>query len=331
MLKFYLLIFIITATCSIAVAQTDSLSAKDKELLDSMMENDEFLKLMKEKDKSYFDLNIGISNSIFSTNNNSLNAEQAETKKIFFTPSVGYYHKSGLGIVFGGYISSDSGKLKTYQYALNPFYAYSGKKIETGISYTRYISGASVNSFTVSPYKNDIYANIKLKKPWLQTGLAFGFANGKFEEYYDSTFIVNTPTGPRLVRITDTITTKLKDFSVIFSVEHEFEFKNVFGKKDDIIFTPAFLINGSTQRWFISHSNSFNNRRPIVQNLLKRSYGDGGASAAFQIQSVAFLTEATYSTGNFYLQPQLYFDYFLPSTTGKRFTTVFSVTTGFSF
>ncbi len=288
-----------------------------------MMANDEFLKLLGEKPGSYFDFNLGISNSIFSTKNNSLNAEQATTKKIFFTPSAGYYHKSGFGLALNTYISSDSGKMKLYQYAINPFYNYSGKKINAGISYSRYIAGEAVESFATSPYKNDIYASFKLKKPWLQTGISLGYANGNFKEYFDTTILLR--------RITDTITTKLYDFSAILSAEHEFDLGSLFTKEDNLTVVPSLMLNASSQKWTISHSNSLSKRRPAVQRALKSVYGDGTSSAAFQLQSIALLMEATYTTGKFYLQPQFYIDYYLPVTSVSKFTNVFSVIAGLTF
>ena len=84
-------------------------------MLDSMFKNDEFIKLMMGKDKSYFDVNVMMSNGIFSFDNNALNAGQARTNKIYYTPSVSYNHKSGLGISINGSFATDDGSLKMYQ------------------------------------------------------------------------------------------------------------------------------------------------------------------------------------------------------------------------
>ena len=90
MLKIYLLIFIIAADFSVADAQTDSLSAKDKAMLDSMMENDEFLKMMKEQSKNSVDISVGIGNGAFSSDNNAANATGIDNK-IIFIPSIVYH------------------------------------------------------------------------------------------------------------------------------------------------------------------------------------------------------------------------------------------------
>ncbi len=50
----------------------------------------------------------------------------------------------------------------------------------------------------------------------------------------------------------------------------------------------------------------------------------------FQLQSVAASFDFTYGIGKFFLQPNLYLDYYLPETTTNRFSTIFSVTAGVS-
>jgi hypothetical protein len=147
-----LTLFLLNISVSFVYGQTDSLSKEDRQALDSMFRNDEFIKLMTGKKKSYFDINTGAGNGIFSLTNNSLNAGQAETEKIFYTSSVGYNHKSGFAVAFNAFVSPDNGSLKIYQYAIDPSYSYYGKNINAGISYTRFIEG-SATSFDVSPSK----------------------------------------------------------------------------------------------------------------------------------------------------------------------------------
>jgi len=313
-------------TTSLVFGQTDSLTREERLALDSMFKNDEFFKLMMAKEKSYFDVNISVGNGIFSLKNNALNAGQAVTNKLFYTPSVSYYNKSGFAISASGSLTSDEGKLIMYQYAISPAYVYYGKHIDAGISYTRFIEGASA-SFEVNPFKNDFYGTVVYKKPWIEPGLALGYSFGKQVEYYDTAFwLLN-----RVVHIRDTITTRLSGFSVMLSATHKWNFFKLAGTKDALQLQPTLVLNAGSQKWDISHSNSINNRRPLVQNYLKARYGDGTTAASFNLQSLAFLAEITYYCGKFYCQPQVYLDYYLPSTTEKRLTTLFSVTAGFSF
>ncbi len=314
------------------LAQDTTLTLEERTTLDSMLKNDEFLKLLGESKGSYVDLSIGLSNGIFSLKNNSLNAGQAEVKKIFFTPSAAYYHKTGLGISLNGFLATDMGRLKTFQYAINPSYSYFGKKIMAGISYTRYIKG-SATSFDISPYKNDLYANMVFKKPWVRPAIALGYATGKIIEYFDTSFLF-TPfpnQDPRIVHIRDTITTRLASFSVTGSISHSWDFEKLIFKDDAIELQPSVSLNAGSQKWNISHSNSLYQRRPIVQSLLRAKYGNGNSSAAFELQSAAFLLDITYSIGKLNILPQLYLDYYFPETTGKKFSLLYSFVVSYAF
>ena len=331
MYKFVLLL-IFSIAASYAYGQTDSLTKEERRLLDSMFNNDEFIKLMMKKDISYVDVNIGAGNGTFSLKNNALNAGQAQTNKIYYSPSVGYYHKSGLALTISGFLASDIGELKMYQYVINPSYTYSNKNVEAGISYTRYIEGSGA-SFAVSPFTNDFYASGVYKKTWVEPGIALGYSFGKQVEYYDTSFWFNPqpPAQPRIIHIRDTITTKLSGFSLSLSASHTWEFLELVNKKDALEIKPALMLNAGSQNWNISHSNKMLNRFPRVGNALKNRFGNGSGSEKFNLQSLAFLAEVTYYYGKFYLQPQIYLDYYLPTTTEKRLTSLFSVTFGISF
>jgi len=325
MLKILILLPAVFAV-SLLYGQTDSLTREERRVLDSMFKNDEVIQLMLAKEKSFFDVSIGIGNGIFSLKNNALNAGLAVTNKIFYTPSVGYYHKSGFSITAGGFLTDDNGNLKMYQYAISPSYIFSDKNIDAGISYTRFIEGSSA-SFEMSPFKNDFYGAVVFKKTWIEPGLALGYSSGKQVEYFDTTFWVLN----RIVHIRDTITTKLQAFSVILSATHKWDLFRLISKKDAMRLQPILFLNAGSLNWNTSHSSSLNNRAPRVQNFIKNRYGDGSASSSFSMQSLAFLGEVTYYYGKFYLRPQLYLDYYLHSTTEKRLTTLFSVVTGFTF
>ncbi|MBX2933273.1 MAG: hypothetical protein KF825_03450 [Ferruginibacter sp.] len=314
--------------CSNAIAQTDSLtfSKEEMRLLDSMFKNDEFIQLMLEKDKSYFDVNLKMSNGVFSFKNNGLNASQATTNKLYYTPSVSYNHKSGVGVSVSGTLANDDGSLKMYQYAITPYYGFKNKSFELGVSYTRYIDGAKTK-YQMNPYKNDIYVNVIYNKTFIEPGLAAGYSFGKQVEYYDTAFWFNNIA----VHLRDTITTRLSSFSLTLSASHQFNFNRIINKKDALQVRTFFLLNTGIQKWNISHSSNLVNRRPIIQTILKRRFGNGATSTSFNVQSLAFLTNFVYYYGRFYLQPQIYFDYYLPSTDEKRLTSLFSITAGVSF
>ena len=85
------LLFVVTfLLLSVTDGQQKNLSKAEKKSLDSMLQKDDFLNLLKEKKQSYFDISLGMSNGVFSLKNNTLNADQAETNQISYTPTVGY-------------------------------------------------------------------------------------------------------------------------------------------------------------------------------------------------------------------------------------------------
>ncbi|MEO7306603.1 MAG: hypothetical protein ABIR78_02380 [Ferruginibacter sp.] len=331
MTKFLLLLFFSIATTH-AFGQTEQLTKEERRILDSMFRNDEFIKLMMGKERSYIDVNIGIRNGIFSLRNNALNADQAQTNKIYYKPTLGYYHKSGLALTLSGFMASGEKSLKMYQYAISPSYAYSSKNLAAVISYTRFIEGSDAG-FEVSPFKNDFYASAVYKKKWIEPGVALGYSFGKLTEYYDSSFWYTPPLPalPRIVHLRDTITTRLSGLSVTLSASHTWSFWELINKKDGLRVLPTFMLNAASQRSNTTHSNRLINRFPRISNYFKRTYCDSCATQNFKLQSLAFLAQLTYYYGKFYLQPQVYLDYYLPATTEKRLITLFSVTAGVSF
>ncbi|HEX2684200.1 MAG TPA: hypothetical protein VHL77_09720 [Ferruginibacter sp.] len=327
-----LFLLLLTVTATAVYGQNDPLTKEELRILDSMFRNDEFIKLITNKERSYVDVNFGIRNGIFSLKNNALNADQAQTDKVYYKPTVGYYHKSGLSLSLSGFISSGEGSLKMYQYAISPGYTYSGKNIAAGISYTRFIEGADPG-FEVSPFKNDFYASAVYKKTWIEPGLAAGYSFGKLTEYYDSSFwfYPPLPDPPRIIHIRDTITTKLRGLSISASASHTWMFWELLSNKDGLKVLPTLMLNAGSQRWTITHSSKLLTRFPRLANYLKNRFGAGTGTDKFKIESLAFAGQLTYYYGKFYLQPQLYIDYYLPETTEKRLATMYSITAGFTF
>jgi len=321
-----LILFLFAVAGHCAYGQTDSLTKEERRLLDSMFSNDEFINLMMKKKESYVDVGIGIGNSIFSLKNNALNAEQAQTNTLYYKPTVAYNHKSGVGFSVSSFLAMAGGALKVYQYSLSPSYLYNNKKFSAGISYTRFIEGSDAGFYT-SPFKNDFYASMVYKKTWIRPGITLGYSFGKLTDHFDSSFwLLN-----RIVHIRDTATTRINGLTLNVTASHQWYFEKLIAKKDAIELQPMFMLNAGSQKWKTTHTNRLINRFPRVNNYFKRVYCDSCASEHFRIQSLAFSAQATYYYNRFYIQPQLYLDYYLPATTQKRLTSLFSVTAGFLF
>jgi len=335
MQKIYLF-FCLCIYSSMSFAQTDSLSQADKAMLDSMMANDEFLKLMNEKPKNSLEISVGMGNGSFSTHNNAANATGVDNR-IIYTPSVMYRMNNGFSFGITAFLTGDSARaLELYQTGINAGYDYYGKQVKAGIAYTRYLSDPNKYN-NKSLYQNDIYGYVKRVKGFIQPGLSAGFSNGKYKEadFRSVSKKIHLPLpypDGRDTTITfsgyDSTDNKVSYFSVSISAEHEFRFYKCFSKKDELDFTPAVFLNLGLDHLDQVHTNTINREfvKKIISRRKKREADD-----EFKLQSVAASLNVTYTIGKFILQPNVYIDYYLPEATSSRWSTLFSITAGLSF
>lgn len=316
-------------------AQKDSLTAAEKLMLDSLIANDPFLQLLsnqKQKDNIY--LSLGAGNGGFSTHNNAANAT-GYVKQLIIMPAVNFYSAKGINAGITGFITNDdTRKDDLYQLGITLGYGYEGKKINTGISYTRYVrTGSEYNSRSL--YQNDLYGYIKKAKGWLRPGLSAGFVSGTYKEWdwltYERT--VHLPNPPPFGRDTvlrlrtkDSTKNQTNYFSLTAEVRHKYSFYEVFSKKDAFGFTPALMVNFGSANLTQAHTSAIFERSRILSRYKKSELSD-----RFQVQSIALSLDGLFTIDHFFLQPNLYFDYYLPATTHKRFSSIFSVAAGFYF
>ncbi|MBL7703400.1 MAG: hypothetical protein JNM14_14210 [Ferruginibacter sp.] len=298
-----------------AMAQTDTLSKEDKRLLDSMFNNDEFIKLMMKKDRSYLEVKTGAGNQTISTSNNNVNAGELKSYLIL-TPAVNYHHKSGFGLAANAFLAVDSGNIKAYQFSINPYFEYFGKSFNAGIYYTRYISNES-SGFTPNPFQNSFYGNVVYTKTYLAPGFAIGYNSGRFS---DSVLILS--------RVRE-LEIKISDFNLSAYVLHEYYFNKLISKNDELTFTPSLILIAGRQQ---VKAPGLNNPRlsnfPRAKTYLKNRYE---SDSKFQMQSIAASATLHYRYKKFFIEPNFYIDYYLPATSYKKFTTVFSFSAGFIF
>lgn len=318
---------------SFAYGQTDSLTTEEKRLLDSMFKNDEFIKLMTEKEKNHLGISIGFGNGEFSEHNNAANATGIN-KRLIYTPAVSYRLTNGLSFAIVGFLTTDGAKnLEIYQTGLSAGYDYYGKNITAGVSYTRYLSNQNKYN-SKSLYQNDFLGYVKRAKGLFQPGITLGFASGNYKETNYVTFrrTVHLPNPPPNGRDTviiisgnDSTDNKTSYFSASATVEHDFVFYKIFSKNDELDFVPSLILNFGSDKLTQIHTNKVFDR-PALNSRKKSDF-----SNKFQAQSIAASFDFTYLSGKFFLQPNLYLDYYLPETTEKRFAVIFSVTAGISF
>lgn len=290
---------------------------KQNDLLDSL-----------DKPQSYFDLSFGIGNTSFSVNNNAVNASQSLISKLYFTPTIGYFHKNGFGISIAAYLSNENRRIKNFQTAITPSFDYESNSISTGISFSKFITDTkSYNSN--STYQNDLYGYLQYTKRSLQPILSIGYSSGVYNDIsFDTLF--GSPPNFRILNIRkDSTKNVVKDFSLSFGVEHTFNFDSLFTNDASLTFTPQLVLNAGSEKFTSTITNTNRIAKAKKNNRLKSlSTTD---NVVFDFQSLALSLTAEYAIGNFILSPNLYLDYYLPTTIEKRLSSVFSLTLGYSF
>lgn len=311
----------------IGFAQKKTFSEAEKVTLDSLFKDDEFFNMIKNsfRPKSYFQVSAALGNSYFSVRNKRIDATQLESKLVF-TPDLSYYHKSGLSIAAAAFLTSFDGNSDFYQYSLTPsFTVRRSKTIAATVSYTRFFRRTGFES-AASPIQNDLYGTVYFKKPWLQPGISLGLSGGNNTDYkkVDSVLF-------GLQRIfTDTIKSTIQAFSVSAYVQHSFEWMNILNKKDGISFTTKLILNAGSNKYSEKHYNpyaAYINRFLQRRNLLGRLQ----YNTPFEVQSLACNLDLNYIIGKFGFEPQFYLDYYLPETTDKKITFIFSLALSYTF
>lgn len=309
----------------------DSLFAKGDTtaVLDSLMKDfDSYLDSLTGR-KSFFTVNMGIGTGFFSFNDK--NSVMVNTqKRIIFSPSAGYYHKSGLGISTTAFALANNG-LNFYQFAFSPSYDLIKKSVSTGIAYTRYMTKDSLDFYT-TPIQNELFAYFSYKKWWVRPTISFSYGWGSKAEY-------EKRKPERLARLLSQADryyvvikneTSVRDFSATISVRKDFDWYDVLGKSDNITFTPIVMLNAGTQNYGFNTSYSYN-FSPVRANSLP-SNKEITDNTQFALQSSAVAFRGSYLKGRFLLQSQVLFDYFLQDIdSDSKLNTVYSVTAGISF
>lgn len=305
-------------------------------LYDSLLNELRMLGLAGASKKSYFDVNVGLGNGTFALQNASF---EVNTNHIFYNAGMGYYHKSGLSVSAGANITSSNGSLSIYQMYLSPAFDFSNKNLAAGISYFHYFNKKDVD-FYISPLVNELYAYTVLKKLWLQPKLALDYAWGQYDELAGLKFI-DTVRYRRFAPIVRYLSRQqrianVSDFSIMFSLRHDFIYTPPKHSKLFFRYTPSLLVLGGTASYGSNTPlNSLNGPRMTSLTNIKyfqQLYGSSFTppSSNFAVQNFNITNTAMFGAGAWYIQGQMTFSYFIPKAQ-SRWNTLFNVTTGISF
>jgi hypothetical protein len=317
-----LLILIVQSVVSYSQAQTKPAVLTQKDSIDILKE---LMGLLDSayKPTSYVFANVGIGNRLFSVRNNALNAKQSFTSTVIYTPSVGYYHKTGFSLIGGASLLNDGNGLGVSQYSVNPAFDLMGsKRFDVGISYTHYFVQDKFSSFS-SPIQEDLFASFAYKKTWVRPGVSVGYSTGEYKEVQSKDTLI----GNRIRHQYDSAINHLEALSMMVTLGHEFSWYGVFNKKDALAITPTFMGNAGSSTINITHKTNAPRTFFLTgKNKLPKFYED-----KLSIQSVGLSIDVNYTIGGLTIQPQLYLDYYLPETATNRLSQVFTFNVGYAF
>ena len=253
-------------------------------------------------------------------------------KKITYSPTLGYYNKSGLGITVNGYLVDDGVNMNFFQAAVSPSYDYlQNRNLATGISYTRFFTRDSLPFYT-TPIQNELYAYFVYRKWWFRPMLALSYGWGSRSDYEEREVLIQDLRLRRRGFTYINTREKVSDFTVMASVRHDFYWLDIFSHNDHIRFTPQLSFTSGTQKFgFNQSSATYATTVRSVSNVLYNTdnfYLDD--ELKFQPLSLTLFLRGEYSLGRIFIQPQMAFDYFFPAS-DKRFNTLFSVNAGIMF
>jgi len=299
----------------INLADYDALFSELDDLLDS---------LSKPRSLAVFNLAVGQSYLNF----DKQTAASESNKRLIYTPSLGYFHKSGLGLNLGTSFINDGTKFGPFQHVITGSYDYQKKKqFITGITYSRFVTKKDLPFYT-SPLKNELYGYFTYRHHWLKPSVGVSYGWGSRESFEEVREKIKNIKAARRGFIRINTVEKVNDLNLITSVRHDFYFMRALGS-DRIRFTPQLsFVSGSQRFGFNQTSNSYATVRKTGRSILYNSenviFDD---QFKFQPISLTGFLKTEYTKGKLYLQPQLMLDYYFPASEDK-FSAIFSLNLG---
>lgn len=278
---------------------------------------------------SYFLANVTMGKGYFNFQRKDNTLLEA-AKKFMYTPSAGYFHKSGLGLSATGFIINDDEHINFYQLSVTPAFDYvRDRRLTAGISYSRYFTKDSLPFYT-TPLQNELYAYFTYRKWWIRPTVSVSYGWGSRSEYTQREDYITSlrlrPTGFTRFSSTESVC----DLSIVASVRHDFYWLDILTYNDHIRFTPQLSFTSGTQNFgFNQTANSYATMARTDRNVLYSSqsyYLDD--KMEYQPLAVTLFLRSEYAIGKLYFQPQVAFDYYFPAEK-KNFNTVFSISAGF--
>src|SRR5215207_11046722 len=288
--------------------------------LDSLMTPRNFLLLNVSVNSGYFNYESRENNSIVAI------------KKNVYVPSLSYFTKSGLGISGSASILHDGKQVNPYQYSVSGSYDYlKNRKLITGFSLTHFFTKNNLPFYT-SPLQNGAYAYFTYRNGWLRPSIGASYGWGSRSEYSKREEYISSFRLKRRGYTTINTRESINDFNLIASVRHDFCWLSVLWGNDFVRFTPQLSFISGTRKFGINQSTStYATVKGSGVNVL---YNSGNTylddNVRFQPLSLTAFLKTEYAIGKFFIQPQLFFDYYFPANEGNL-STAFVLNAGVIF
>lgn len=281
--------------------------------------------------RSFTLVNVGFASGFFTYDSKS-GTTTATRRRLTYAPALGYYDKSGLGICAGASVVNDGNGMNPYQFSVTGSYDFQqNKSFIAGLALTHYFTKSKLPFYT-SPLKNEAYSYFTYRRLWFKPSVALGYGWGSRNDFEDREQKIQN------IQLAQNGFTRINtkesviDFNLTTSVRHDFYFLDAFSKNDYVRITPQIsFVSGTQQFGFNQTSNTYATIRRTGRNILYSTENIAlDNQLYFQPISLTAFLKTEYSTGKFFFQPQLLFDYYFPAAE-KNFTTSFVVSTGFVF
>lgn len=275
-------------------------------------------------------VNIGFGRNFFTYINNE--DASTQTKRQFtYSPSLGFFGKNGFGISASASLVNDSASISPYQYAVTGSYDFlKAKRFITGISYTRYFTKESLPFYT-SPLQNELYAYFTMRKLWFKPSVAASYGWGSRKAYEEREETIENIQLAHYGYTRINTEEKIIDFNLIASVRHDFYFLNTLFKNDFVRITPQLSFTSGTQQFGFNQTSSTYARRLTGRSILFSTDNISlDNNLYFQPISLTAFLKTEYSKGKFFIQPQVFVDYYFPAEK-DNYTASFLINAGLFF
>ena len=292
--------------------------------------------------KNMLMVSIGAGNNFFNVQSKT-DRKITPERKITYSPSVGFFHKNGLGINTSASVIKEVEGFNAYQFLVTGSYDYlASNDFITGLNYTRFLTKDSL-SFYTSPLKNEA-AFYFLYKGWdYKPSIALTYGWGSRSDYEEReeyiTSIRLRPLGYTRINTEENI----NDFSLAASLKRDFYWLNKIGNNSVLKLTPQLTFTSGTQKFGFNQSND---SYAIITNGNGNGNGKGNGKGVntlyssenvqlddaikFQPLSLAAFLKSSVGFGKFSLQPQVGLDYYFPAKE-NNLTTLFTINASMVF